>query len=226
MEPIFGDPSAVQSLGMPSSWSVDISQPVPATEQLQRLRTKATDIIDGCVRSKVDRSFIDAKKFVDMKRAVAKLAFFLHLDLQSSGVGRQISACPQETNEIIRVVGVKSPNTIMKRMNALLSYYRWDKINMEGTCYPMQEGQLWQNLRSMADDGSAATTPSSMVQAVRFAWFSSRNPAGRETGDKTSSSTFRAGSVSHSQDGFGRESDVGYQIDVCSPSTDVILQMS
>ena len=34
MEPIFGDPSSVQSLGMPSSWSVDISQPVPATEQL------------------------------------------------------------------------------------------------------------------------------------------------------------------------------------------------
>ena len=45
MEPIFGDPLGVQSLGMPSSWSVDISQPVPATEQLRRLRTKATDIL-------------------------------------------------------------------------------------------------------------------------------------------------------------------------------------
>ena len=155
----------MQSLGMPSSWSVDISQPLPATEQLQRLRTKAADI-DGCVRSKVDRNFIDAKEF-DMKRVVGKLAFFLHLDLQSSGVGRQISACPHETNEIFR--GVKSPTTIMKRMNALLSYYsyyRWHKIHMEGTCYPTQEGQLWQYLRSMAEDGSAATKPSSMVQAV------------------------------------------------------------
>ena len=95
-----------------------------------------------------------------------------HLDLESSGLGRQISSCPHETNEIIRaVVGVKSPNTIMKRMHALLSYYRWHKINMEGTCGPIQEGQLWQYLRSMADDGSAATKPSSMVQAVRFVWF-------------------------------------------------------
>ena len=42
---------------------------------------------------------------------------------------------------------------------------------MEGTCYPLQEGQLWQYLRSMAEDGSAATKASSMVQAVRFAWF-------------------------------------------------------
>ena len=108
MEPIFGDPSSVQSLGMPSSWSVDISQPVPATEQLERLKTKATDI-DSCVKSKVDRSFIDAKAF-DMKRAVGKLSFFLHLDLQSSGVGRQLIFCPHETDEIIRaVVGVKSP---------------------------------------------------------------------------------------------------------------------
>ncbi len=107
-----------------------------------------------------------------MKRAVGKLAFFLHLDLQSRGVGRQISSCPHETDEVIRaVVGVKSHNTIMKRMNALLSYYRWHKINMEGTCHPIQEGQLWQYLRSMAEDGSAATKASSMVQAVRFAWF-------------------------------------------------------
>ena len=49
--------------------------------------------------------------------------------------------------------------------------HRWHKINMEGTCYPLQEGQLWQYLRSMAEDGSAATKASSMVQAVPFAWF-------------------------------------------------------
>ena len=102
MEPIFGDPVAAQSLGMPSSWSVDIAQPVPATEQLGRLRTRATDF-DRCVKSKVDRSFIGAKEF-DMKRAVGKLGFFLHLDLESSGVGRQISSCPHETNETIRAV--------------------------------------------------------------------------------------------------------------------------
>ena len=137
-------------MGMPSLWSVDTSQPVPATEQLERIRTRATDI-DSCVKSKVERSF-DAKKF-DMKRAVGKLSFFLHLDLQSSGVGRQMSSCPHKTEISRAVVGVKSPNAIMKRTNALLSYYRWHRINMEGTCYPLQEGQLWQYLRSMAEDG-------------------------------------------------------------------------
>ena len=107
-----------------------------------------------------------------MKRAVGKLSFFLHLDLQSSGVGRQLISCPHETDEIIRaVVGVKPPNTLMKRINAFLSYYRWHSIHMEGTCYPLQEGQLWQYLRSMAEVGSAATKASSMVQAARFAWF-------------------------------------------------------
>ncbi len=45
----------------------------PAAEQLERIRTRATDI-DSCVKSKVDRSFIDAKEF-DMKRAVGKLSF-------------------------------------------------------------------------------------------------------------------------------------------------------
>ncbi len=81
------------------------------------------------------------------------------MDLQSSGVGRQMSSSLHETDEIIRaVVGVKSPmQHHMKRTNALLSYYRWHSINMEGNCYPLQEGQLWQYLRSMADDGSAAT---------------------------------------------------------------------
>ena len=58
----------------------------------------------------------------------------------------------------------------MKRTNALLSYYRWHSVNMDGNCYPLQEGQLWQYLRSMADDGSAATKASSIVP-VRFAWF-------------------------------------------------------
>ena len=170
MEPIFGDPPAVQPLGMPSSSSVETAQPVPAAEQLEKIRTKATDI-DSCVKSMMDRSFIDAKEF-DMKRAVGKLSFFLHVGLQASGVGRRLISCPHETDALIRaVVGVESPNTIMKRTNALLSYYRWHSVNMDGNCYPLQEGQLWQYLRSMADDGSAATKASSMVQAVRFAWF-------------------------------------------------------
>ncbi len=133
-----------------------------------------------------------------MKRAVGKLAFFLLLDLESSGVGRQISSCRHETNEIIRaVVGVKSPNTIMKRMNALLSYYRWHKINMEGTCYPIQEGQLWQYLRS-----------------------------GRETSDQASSPTYGPRGFGDSQNGLGCESVTGCPVDVCPPTTDVVLQMS
>ena len=44
-----------------------------------------------------------------MERAVGKLSFFLHVDLQASGVGRQFMSCPHETDAIIRaVVGVKS----------------------------------------------------------------------------------------------------------------------
>ena len=59
----------------------------------------------------------------------------------------------------------------MKRANALLSYYRWHCVNVEGNCYPLREGQLWQYLTSMADDGPAATKAASMIQAVPFSWY-------------------------------------------------------
>ena len=70
-----GDPLTSPSIGMPSSWSVEVAQPAPAAEQLEKIRKRATDI-DSCVKATVDRSFIDAKEF-DMKRHWRKAFIFL-----------------------------------------------------------------------------------------------------------------------------------------------------
>ena len=66
-----------------------------------------------------------------MEGALQKWKFLLLLDPSFSEVGRQLELEDEDTQNLVlcSVMGVKSPNTVMKRANAIMMYYRWHAIH-------------------------------------------------------------------------------------------------
>jgi hypothetical protein len=65
-------------------------------------------------------------------------------------------------------MGVKSPNTVMKRANAIMMYYRWHAVHGHFPFLPFNESDVWQFVLSQQPNPVAASRSQSLVQALRF----------------------------------------------------------
>ena len=101
-----------------------------------------------------------------------KWNFFLSLDTNASTVGRQIASDPHDADNIVTaVLGTKSPNTSLKRINALLSFHRWACVCDIDQVIPFDEKVCWKYIQYLHDAKISASRATSFVQAVRFSHF-------------------------------------------------------
>ena len=173
LAPIFGDPNAAASLGMPSNWDPAFVKPqeemLPGTAPAVQ---KVPDFtIERCVMNKVDRTYLEDKE-VQFRRALTKLRFFLELVAGHCRVAEQLDKerTVEAQNDILSaIIGTRSPNTTLKRVNALLAFYRWMVVNMEENFAPLSQASAWAYVRNLSVTQAAPTRATSFVQALRFA---------------------------------------------------------
>ena len=82
------------------------------------------------IRHTTDATYIQQRDKT-LQCALQKWRFLIMLDPQASDVGSQLVGKDEQETELVltSVMGVKSPNTVLKRANALLLYYRWNSVN-------------------------------------------------------------------------------------------------
>lgn len=91
------------------------------------------------------------------------------LDPAQSDVGKQLIDPSDDDLMLHSVIGVRSPNTVLKRANALLMYYRWHVINGQSSFLPFDEVDVWNYVLSQSKCHSSATRSQSFLSALRFA---------------------------------------------------------
>ena len=144
--------------------------PEPSISSLIPVAPKSS--VGACIRAGKDRNHLEQRK-VDTAKAIVRLLFVIRLGPDACDVGRQLSSSEGQEEEAIMmsIVGVRSPQTILKRCGALLAFYRWHAANREDPFLPISEESLWSYVLSLSQTGAAATKASAAVQAVRFAHF-------------------------------------------------------
>lgn len=173
MQQIFGELEPMPQLGMPIDWgdtrlfpsveSIDgpagVSEPMVCQWQCGKL-----------VEHRVDESYLEQRDRT-LRSAIKKWQFLVMLDPKASEVGRQLLEGEESTTIIKSVIGVKSPNTAVKRANALMMFYRWHSVNRTDPFLPFREPDVWCYVFSQAQQQDAASRSQSLVQALRFAHF-------------------------------------------------------
>ena len=169
---IFGDPNATMSLGMPLNW--DPSFVKPQEEMLPGTTPAVSKVLDftieRCVMNKVDRTYLEDKE-VQFGRALTKLRFFLELVAGHCRVSEQLDKekTVEAQNDILAaIIGTRSPNTTLKRVNALLAFYRWMVVNTEESFSPLSETAAWAYVRDLSVTQTAPTRATSFVQALHY----------------------------------------------------------
>ena len=122
---------------------------------------------------------IYAERRADLKSAaVSKLIVVLKHHLPASVTGRHILDLGEESMQsegakgiVEAVVGVRSPATLIKRANSLLSFLRWVAHAHDGTTDPFNEALLWRYFTFLKESGAPATKADSTLSAMRFAHF-------------------------------------------------------
>ena len=91
MASIFGDPLAAPSLSMPANWNAQLLDPIADVFPGVEVHPKEPLVfaVSKCIKNRVDRSFID-ERAVQTDRVIAKLKCLLEVELEFSGVGRQL----------------------------------------------------------------------------------------------------------------------------------------
>ena len=130
-------------------------------------------IYPSFVKSISDKDYA-AKRSSLMDAAIKKLLIVLRHCMLASVAGRQILASKGgETEEeavriLTAIVGVKSPATVVKRANSLLSYLRWAARQLPCEVNPFEEQHIWAYFSWLKEVGAAATRASSCLSAIRF----------------------------------------------------------
>ena len=109
--------------------------------------------------------------------AIGKLMIVLRHCLLASVTGRHIIALGTEDAQALgakdivdAVVGVRSPSTILKRANSLLSFLRWFARSGCEAVNPFQEEYIWKYLQFLKATDAAPTRAESTLSAFRFAF--------------------------------------------------------
>ena len=95
------------------------------------------------------------------------------VDPQFSQVGRQLDGADDAQTDLVltSVMGVKSPNTVLKRACALMTYYRWHAVHGSSDWLPFDANDVWRYVLYQTTTFSAASRSQSLVQALRFAHY-------------------------------------------------------
>eukprot|EP00435_Cladocopium_sp_Y103_P035898 s2955_g9.t1 len=102
----------------------------------------------------------------------------LRLDLNCSDPGRMalhekgLADIYKNGVEILDAsLGVKSPNTVMKRLYAIKTYNNWVIRNTGGHWLPVLERNVWLYFKSLREEKAPATRATSLLEALRFCHF-------------------------------------------------------
>ena len=172
---IFGDERPNMSLSMPLDWG---STDVP-TQGSGDARVEQPPIPSQCkwscaqyVLHKTDETYMQQRDRT-MDNALAKWKFLVMIDPAHSEVGRQIVEADDKQAILVltSVMGVKSPNTVLKRASAMMMYYRWNAVNANNPMLPLSEADVWRYIMEQPATGSSASRSHSLVQALRFAHY-------------------------------------------------------
>ena len=175
MSQIFGDLHPTMRLSMPLDWgnrglpvlesaTAGPSQPaVPSDSRWQAL---------SYVRHKTDETYLQ-QRTKTLNNALSKWRFLVLVDVTASEVGRQLDDASEEHVDLVlnSAMGVKSPNTIMKRANAMMLYYRWHAVYGTAPMLPFDERDIWTYVMGNAGTTTSASRSQSLVQALRFAHY-------------------------------------------------------
>ena len=118
---IFGDSLPSTSLSAPMGWSSqcrpeDLLSEGPTVQAQPQLLDCA---IRPCVRNVSDRSYVEQHDAAT-SRAVNKILVLVRLSPESSQLGSQLLLETEDPDETIRaIIGVKSPHTVIKRVNSV-----------------------------------------------------------------------------------------------------------
>lgn len=162
------------------SWSVPNSCPVIPSQSANvatsssvtfpEVPTKA--LFTKAVKAMADHTFVVSRD--KMRRsAVAKWIVVLGSDLQYSQLGSYGVDISEDYEGVIdAVLGTKSPNTVLGRANAFLSFMRWFTTSFPGQQFlPISERSVWSYLVHLKDTGAPPTKAATFVQALRFAHY-------------------------------------------------------
>ena len=167
------DPELQSNFSMHPSWNSSsvISPPLPATGSGEVPVSASLTIFAKHIKlTRNDSHWTQRER--TLKSAVDKWSMILHSNLEGSAVGRQILSDPFEAHQIIvAVLGTKSPNTALKRVNSVMSFHRWASVNDIDQIIPFDERTCWRYVQFLNEAQLSASRASSFVQAVRFAHF-------------------------------------------------------
>ena len=134
-------------------------------------------VFSKCISSGDDAHYHDMRRQL-RDAAIGKLLIVLRHCLLASKTGRHIINLGTDAQQqagafdiVDSVVGVRSPNTVVKRANALLSFLRWvakagiDEVN------PFVEPVVWSYFQHLRSTDAAASKADSCMSAFRFAFF-------------------------------------------------------
>eukprot|EP00435_Cladocopium_sp_Y103_P054228 s873_g17.t1 len=175
MQQIFGDEVPSANLSMPMDWgsvsrpvlesvAAGVAEPViPSSSKFQ---------VFSYVKHKSDETYLQQRDRT-LHNALVKWRFLIFLDLSRSEVGRQLLETDDDQVDIVltSVMGVKSPNTILKRANALMLYYRWNAVDGSAPMLPFSETDIWRYVLEHPKVSGSASRSQSLLQALRFAHY-------------------------------------------------------
>lgn len=173
MAQIFGDQSSAHAVAMPLNWGTTELKDWQAQTDV----TPAPQIPASCkwscaryIKYTSDESYV-VQRSKTMQTAVTKWRFILLLNYEQSDVGTQLAGPGNDEAILESVIGVKSPNTVLKRANSILMYYRWHASHGEKPFLPFDETDVWNYVYSLHDVEGSATRAQALVQALRFSHF-------------------------------------------------------
>jgi len=139
--------------------------------------TSSCPVFSTCVSS-ADGELYEERRANLREAAIGKLLIILRHCLLASVTGRHIIALGNVelqtagAGDIVdAVVGVRSPATLVKRANSLLSFLRWVAKSCSDVVNPFEEETLWKYFQFLRDVGAPATRADSTLSALRFAHF-------------------------------------------------------
>lgn len=141
----------------------------------------------GAVKQVLGGSYIEER---DAKREVAVRGWWdlLRFDMKCSDPGRialqekGLADIYKNGIEILDAsLGVKSPNTVMKRLYAIKTYNTWAMRKFGKSWLPVDERMVWEYVKCLKLEKAPATRASSLLEAIRFCFFVFRVDGCEET---------------------------------------------
>ena len=134
-------------------------------------------VFSKCMSSGDDEHYHEIRQQL-RDAAIGKLLIVLRHCLLASKTGRHIINLGTDAQQqagafdiVDSVIGVRSPNTVVKRANSLLSFLRWVAKSGIDEVNPFVEHVIWGYFQHLRITEAAATKADSSLSAFRFAYY-------------------------------------------------------